>query len=169
MVLVQQGDSAAFRELFARHQVMLHSYIQRRTQDSEVSADLFQEAFLRVWRSASTYKPGQPFRPWLFRITGNLLRDRFRTSTRRIQTVETEDLDRVHATIPQPLATTDLERAIAKLPDSLREAFLLGAVHGMDHNEVADALDISPSNARARISRARARLRVMLTDAEKSP
>jgi RNA polymerase sigma-70 factor (ECF subfamily) len=56
----------------------------------------------------------------------------------------------------------DIHAAVAQLPDTLREAFLLGAVQGFDHNEVAQALDITPSNARARISRARAQLREAL-------
>jgi RNA polymerase sigma-70 factor (ECF subfamily) len=56
----------------------------------------------------------------------------------------------------------DLEAAIGSLPENLREAFLLGAVEGFDHREVAAQLEISPDNARARISRARARLREIL-------
>ena len=52
-----------------------------------------------------------------------------------------------------------LEQAIEALPENLKDAFLLGAVHGMDHREIATQLDISPANARARISRARAFLR----------
>ena len=39
------------------------------------------------------------------------------------------------------------------------EAFLLGAMHGLDHVELAAALDISPDNARARLSRARSAAR----------
>ena len=61
-----------------------------------------------------------------------------------------------------PVTKMDLEQAISALPENLREAFLLGAVEGFDHNEVAAQLDISPDNARARISRARSRLRKML-------
>jgi RNA polymerase sigma-70 factor (ECF subfamily) len=56
----------------------------------------------------------------------------------------------------------DLEQAIGALPENLREAFLLGVVEGFDHREVAGQLEISPDNARARISRARARLRELL-------
>ena len=56
----------------------------------------------------------------------------------------------------------DVEAAIASLPDPLREAFLLGPIQGFDHREVAEMIGISPDNARARISRARAALRAVL-------
>ena len=50
----------------------------------------------------------------------------------------------------------------SELPENLRDAFLLAAVNGLDHNEIATALDISADNARARVSRARVRLREIL-------
>jgi RNA polymerase sigma-70 factor (ECF subfamily) len=62
-----------------------------------------------------------------------------------------------------PVDAVALSRAIEQLPVPLREAFLLGAVHGLDHQELAVALDVTPDNARARLSRARARLRALLT------
>ena len=63
---------------------------------------------------------------------------------------------------PRPDTRIHLEAAIAGLPETLRDAFLLGVVEGFDHREVADQLGISPDNARARISRARAWLRKRL-------
>ena len=74
----------------------------------------------------------------------------------------------VFGELPEPGRSTRpsekimLERALAQLPENLRDAFMLTAVLGMDHNEVAAALDISPDNARARVSRARTRLRELL-------
>ena len=58
----------------------------------------------------------------------------------------------------------NLERAIADMPETLRDAFLLGVVEGFDHREVAEQLEISTANARARISRGRAWLRQRLQE-----
>ena len=161
MELVQAGNKDAFGALFARYRGPVWSWLARRTGDRELSAELYQESFMRVWRSAHTYRRGQPVKPWVYRIAGNVARDRFRREQRRVDTVEI-DSERATTEQPHPMSGVDLERAIASLPDTLREAFLLGAVHGMDHNEVAEALDITPANARRRISRARAQLREML-------
>lgn len=174
MLLVQAGKKDAFGALFARYRAPVWSWLARKTGDRELSAELYQEAFLRVWRSANTYKPGQPVKPWIYRIAANVARDRFRKEKRRVDTTELDE-QRGGETFwrpsestvrgsADPLSGLDLERAIQELPDTLREAFLLGAVQGLDHNELAQALDITPANARRRVSRARARLREILSD-----
>ena len=69
-----------------------------------------------MWKSAATFKPGEPFRPWVFGVANNIARDRYRRETRRIDTTELET-ERVGGVRIDPLATSDLERAIATLPD----------------------------------------------------
>lgn len=162
MTLVQTGDRDAYGQLFARYQAPIWSFLVRRTSDRDASADLFQEVFLRVWRSAHTWDRRQPLRPWLYRVAANLCRDRFRGQQRQVDTVELDPERSPHVHRDDPISPIDLERALAKIPDHLREAFVLGAVEGLDHNELAVVLGISPANARARISRARTALREIL-------
>ena len=119
MQRIQQGDRAAYRELFARYQTPVWSFLVRRTGDREASSELFQETFLRVWRSAATYNPGKPVRPWLYRVASNLARDRYRSSTREVDTTPLDDaLDGAH--LPEPLATEDIERAIKEVLPSIQ-------------------------------------------------
>lgn len=177
MVLVQAGNRDAFGTLFARYQRPVWSWLARRTGDRELSAELYQETFLRVWRSARTYRSGQPVKPWVFRIAANVARDRYRREQRRVDTTALEEQlgaetfwrPEGHGQSVDPLSGYDLERAIQQLSDPLREAFLLGAVQGLDHNELAEALDITPANARRRVSRARAQLREILTQTGYAP
>jgi RNA polymerase sigma-70 factor (ECF subfamily) len=158
---VQQGDRSSYQALFERHQSSVYGYLVRRTREGIQAEDLFQETWLKVYRNRGTYKAGQRFKPWLFRIASNTFHDALRTSARRIDEVE---LHREHAprTAAPAGGTLDVEAAIASLPDPLREAFLLGPIQGFDHHEVAEMVGISPDNARARISRARAALRAVL-------
>ena len=161
MASVQQGDATAYRTLFERHHNRLYGYLVRRTRDPQIAADLFQETFLRVHRARHTWKSGRPFRPWLFGIAVNATKDHARKVRRLPDEVE---LGQGPVTRDRPETRIHLETAIAGLPETLREAFLLGVVEGFDHNEVAAQLDITPANARARISRARARLRDQLRE-----
>ena len=164
MTQVQAGDAVAYRALFERHQARVYGFLVRRTRDRDLAADLYQETFLRVFRSRHQWQPGRPFRPWLFGIAANAARDKARYQSRRPIEVGVEDWDApVRPSVHDRL---ELEQAIGRLPDSLREAFLLGVVEGLDHNELAGVLDISPANARARISRARRQLRDWLTEEE---
>jgi RNA polymerase sigma-70 factor (ECF subfamily) len=161
MMRVQQGDSEAYKVLFERHQGRVYGYLLRRTRSPEIAADLYQETFLRLYRARNTWQKGRPVRPWLFGIAVNAAKDHARKVRRLPVEVELSPTLQGEG-IRNPVTKMDLEQAIAGLPDHMRDAFLLGAVEGFDHNEVAAQLDISPDNARARISRARAQLRKML-------
>jgi RNA polymerase sigma-70 factor, ECF subfamily len=162
MLSVQRGDKKAFEVLFSRYKAPIWSFLNRYGRDHEATSELYQEVFLNVWKGANTYKAGQKVRPWLYRIANNSARDRYRKSTR---TVETQPFEDFHPDqIVDPIGSVDLERAIAALPDTLRSAFILGTIEGLNHQEVAAALDISPANARARISRARVALRQRLIE-----
>ena len=160
MLRVQADDSAAYQVLFNRHQRRVYGFLLRKTGRREEAAELFQETWLKVHRARATYQAEQRFSPWLYSIAANTRRDAGRRQTRRIETVHVEQ-ERAAPT-PHHAERMTLEQAIAKLPEILREAFLLGAVEGHDHNDIAEALDISPANARRRISRARQALREAL-------
>lgn len=166
MRLVQRGESQAFQILFTRYKDPIWSFILRKVRDRNLTADLYQEVFLRVWKSAHTFRAGQKVRPWVYQISSNVMRDQYRKGTRQVQTTELDDLTPGQMT--DPIGMTDLENAISSLPEPLKDAFLLGAVQGLDHNEVATALNISSANARARLSRARIRLRELLNNGETS-
>ncbi len=160
MDAVREGSEAAYATLFERHRAGLYGYALRMTRQPEAADDVFQESFLRVHRARATWSSHEgSFRSWLYRIATNAVRDRVRAAARRPEVLGEAWEPYVHANHTERL---ELERALAELPDTLREAFVLTAVLGMDHNEVAAALDISPDNARARVSRARVRLRELL-------
>ncbi len=161
MEQVQAGNPGAFTALFERHRAPLYGFVLRMTREEASAEDCFQDTFLSVHRARQTWsRAAGTFRSWLFRIAANAVHDHQRRSSRRPLVLTEEEL---------PLPVRDwpeerlmLERALAQLPPHLREAFLLGAMHGLDHSELAEALDISPDNARARLSRARTQLRQLL-------
>jgi RNA polymerase sigma-70 factor (ECF subfamily) len=160
MDAVRDGSEAAYATLFERHRSALYGYALRMTRQPEAADDVFQEAFLRVHRARATWSSHEgSFRSWLFRIATNAVRDRGRQAARRPEVLGDTWEPWYHAEHADRIA---LERVIGELPENLREAFVLAAVMGMDHNEVATALDITPDNARARVSRARVRLRELL-------
>ncbi len=163
MERVQAGDEASFAELFGRYERPLYGFLLRRTRDSERAGELFQETWLNVHRGRRTWRRERPFRPWLFGIAVNAMRDSDRRAGRQVFTVDFEQARGASRTSAErPELRMTLEDAIDTLPDNLKEAFLMGAVLGFDHREVAEQLQITPANARARISRARSKLRTLL-------
>ena len=161
MLSVMNGDRAAYNALFDRHMGSVWSFVRRLCRVEATAEEAFQETWLKVFRARATFKVGAKFRSWLFTIAANTSRDLKRREARRIETVEL-------VIEPQAPAKTvgDEARilaAIDQLSDTLREPFILGAIQGFDHNEIAEVLSITPANARARVSRARAALREHLS------
>ncbi len=163
MLAVQSGDPNAYHELFARYRAPVYGYLLRLTQKAELADDVFQDTFLKVYRRRAAWSAAQgSFRAWLYRIATNTSHDRARYQRRRPELATEAPPERHH---DQTAERLDLEQAIGALPANLRDAFLLGVVEGLDHQEVAAALQISPDNARARMTRARSRLRELLEGA----
>lgn len=161
MLQVQAGNPGAFTALFERHRAPLYGFVLRMTREEAAAEDCFQDTFLSVHRARATWsRSAGTFRSWLFRIAANAVHDHQRRLARRPLVLTEEELPFPVRDWPEERIM--LERALAQLPPHLREAFLLGAMHGLDHVELGEALDISPDNARARLSRARTQLRQIL-------
>jgi RNA polymerase sigma-70 factor (ECF subfamily) len=103
---------------------------------------------------------------WLRRVTARVALTRLRSARRRRET-GVEDADRAaHAAGANASAdagtATDIAQAIEALPDGLRAVFVLRAVEGYGHAEIARLLDISPGASEVRFHRAVRRMRALL-------
>ena len=67
-------------------------------------------------------------------------------------------------TLPDPDLKTRLKDAIDRLPELYRTVFLMHDLEGYSHREIATTLDVAEGTSKARLSRARAKLRDMLGD-----
>ena len=165
MYRVQQGDELAFRELMNRHLHGLHAYAYRMCHSIEVAEEITQEAFLRVWTRAKTWRPNKvQFSTWLYQITRNLCIDLFRRQ--KAQFVEDVDLSQIPDTSTRRDETLiiALQQAVQKLPERQKTAFLLCQVQGWSQIEAADLLETTPDAIESLLSRARKTLRKTLSD-----
>src|SRR5690349_4012354 len=75
---VAAGDEAAFDLLVARHQGRAYRLAWSLLRDAEDARDLSQEAFLRVYRTAGSFRGDAKFSTWFYRILVNLCLDQRR-------------------------------------------------------------------------------------------
>ncbi len=160
------GDVRALEALFDRRSGAVHGFLARMVRDEALAEDLLQSTFLSVVRSADRYQRGSPLMPWLLTIAGNAARDALRRRRTSIEVPSPDD-----ATSPEPVgepavsdpfARARIERAFEQLPAQQREAVLLHKVHGLSFDDIAAALDISPTAARIRAHRGYEKLRELL-------
>ena len=82
MEKLQAGRDTALNDLMERHAAPVFHFLCRMTGSEADANDLAQETFVRVFKSAKTYRPEQKFSSWLFTIAANLARNHFRWRAR---------------------------------------------------------------------------------------
>lgn len=162
-----RGEAGAFvEELFAKHHSEIHAYLFRMMRDSEVAADMTQDAFVKAYKNYDTLEKPENARAWLYQIAHRVALDEIRrrkivrflpwTGESRGSAPSAEHL------VMDARLSGDLQRALAKIPERQRAALLLAELHDMTGLELAAALGVSHVAARALLTRARESLRQAL-------
>ena len=146
------------------HAQSLLRFALKMVRDRHRAEDLVQEALLSAWRSFHQFEPGTNCRAWLFRI---LINARNRDFSRRRELAEVVSIDDVHVRQPETIsASAEINSALDNLSSEHREILMLGVVEGFAIKELATILDVPVGTVMSRLSRARARLREMLSPAQ---
>jgi RNA polymerase sigma-70 factor (ECF subfamily) len=170
-----RGDAGALRALIDRHRGPLHGYLARLLASSDDADDIFQEAWVRVLRHAARFDPARPFRPWLYSIATNLVRNAWRARSYR-DAVSLDPADDGHDDGPSladalagrsvaPLEEAArgetagaVRAAVAELPEKGRVALVLFYYQGLSYEEIGQTLDVPLGTVKSRIHNAVARL-----------
>lgn len=168
LIRIADGDPAASRALVARKLPRILGLAQRMLGDKTEAEDVAQEAFLRVWRQAPKWRPGEArFDTWLHRVSLNLCYDRLRRR-REIPTDDPPDLADGGPAPDRGLEARDTGRrvgaALARLPDRQREAIVLCHYQELGNIEAAAIMGVTVEALESLLSRGRRSLRAALAD-----
>lgn len=167
---IGQGDDAAVRLFVAAKLPRLLSLATRMLGDVGDAEEVTQETFVRAWKQAPCWKPGQArFDTWLHTVALNLCRDRLR----RRREVPNDKLPDTPDPTPdaesqmmQSQRDRNVAAAIGALPERQREAILLVHYQDMSNIEAARALDVSVDALESLLARGRRALRKLLLEKE---
>lgn len=157
--LLRRGDAAAFEQIYAELSTPLFTVILRVTRDRELSEDILQEVFLKLYRSPPGPDITRP-RAYLFQSARNLALDALRRRT------DTLDLDSLPE-LPHPIGDgtdqrLDLERAFAALSCEERELVSLHLNGGLTFREITRITGTPLGTVLWRYRRAIEKLRILL-------
>ncbi|KOU51720.1 RNA polymerase sigma factor SigM [Streptomyces sp. MMG1522] len=161
------GDPDAFGELVRRHRDRLWAVALRTLGDREEAADAVQDALVKAFRAAHTFRGQSAVTTWLHRITVNACLDRVRKAASR-RTSPVDDPERFdqllepHESAEGPAVRQDLHRQLQKALDTLpaeqRAALVLVDMQGYPVAEAAEILEVPSGTVKSRCARGRARL-----------
>jgi RNA polymerase sigma-70 factor, ECF subfamily len=174
-------DGEAMHAFYVRYSDRVFGFLYRMTGNRAAADDLHQETWLAVARNVTTLRADSDLAAWLFTIARNkhrswrrwsLLPDRVatglddqtRSDDARSRSLTQEG--RPHDLHPRlPAGLRDLETLLSRLSPPLREVLLLVGCEGLAAGQAARVLGLTPEAVRQRVSRARAALRHMMTEA----
>ncbi|MFQ5510821.1 MAG: RNA polymerase sigma factor [Candidatus Krumholzibacteriia bacterium] len=155
---VQRGETSAFDELVYRYDRQVLSIASSFTNDPEDARDIYQEVFLRVFRSLSGFQFRSEFSTWLYRIVTNVcLTHQRRNKSRTFVSLEEELETQAHAVEaspargPQPVSpdrhaqnaeiSKYIHAALATLSPQQKLVFTLKHYQGYKLREIASMME----------------------------
>jgi RNA polymerase sigma-70 factor (ECF subfamily) len=157
--LVEQSDAEAFAMLYDRHSRPAYSLAYRMMGEKQAAEDLLQDALLKVWRAAASYRPERgSVRTWILSIVHNRGIDQLRSLASRRRTQE-----RVEASAPrvqpseaftQAWRNTQREQvreALGTLPAEQLKILELAYFSGYTHVEISELLGVPLGTVKGRM------------------
>jgi RNA polymerase sigma-70 factor (ECF subfamily) len=151
-----------------RHKDALVNYLLRLTRSRERAEEHAQEAFLRLYESASRYKEQGHLVAYLYRIATNLVRSEERRE-RRWQFLSSAFFSNGHRPLPTPqtqLLQQEVKEkvysALQELPATYRAPLVLRDIEGWSYQDIAKILGCREGTVKSRINRGRSQLREIL-------
>ena len=145
---VANGDENAFSKLYYRHHNALGIYIYQLTQSREMSEEIVQDVFLKIWVGRKDLTGVTNFKAWLFVVSKNHALNSLRTLTK--ERALKKDLVRNYehsSGINEESVDNDsymlLEQAINQLPEQQRKVFILSRYRRLKYKEIATELRLS--------------------------
>jgi len=176
---LRAGDRAEFARLVETYSAAIYRLAIKMLENTQDAEDILQETFIKAFRHLNTFDGRSSLSTWLYRIATNEALMTLRR--RKVNLVSLDEPDETLEQEQEPLQIVDwccmpeeelmsaearqyLDRAIDELSPNLRVVFILRDMEGLSTQEVAEILSLSETAVKTRLSRARLRLRELLSE-----
>lgn len=163
-----EGDEEAFGTIVDRYKDPLVNYITHLTRSRERAEEIAQDAFVRLYRNASTYRNQDRLAPYLYRIATNLVVSTIRRERRwssllpRLSITLRQEVPLPDSAVVNEEIRTRVSTALEHLPLKYRAPLVLFEIEEWSYAEIGAALDLRVGTVKSRISRARELMRKQL-------
>jgi len=170
------GNTQVFSRLIDNYKNMIYNLAYRMSNNPQEAEDISQETFLRAYQSLARFNPSYKFSTWLYQITLNIIRDRFKKKELNYVSLDTPIETGDSEFYPQPGDSTNnpeqiiaqkeniqvIQQAIYSLPLKYREVIVLRHLQDLSYIEISNILKLPSGTVKIRLYRAREQLKKIL-------
>ncbi len=166
---IQSNDEKDFRRIYENTFTMLFRVSYNIVRNADRAEELCQEAFTRFFDQAKTFPSDNDAKYWLIRVTKNLSINVVKRKSRELKMIEKVKKEPMqHQKTGEDVLIEDVVceqvmDAIEQLPEKLRLVITLKTYTDLDYKGIGETLNISESNVKVRVFRARKMLEKILT------
>lgn len=170
--IAARRDSEAFAALLQRYEGPAYNLALRLTQNPETAEEVVQEAMLRVWRFAETFRPDGNARGWILQIVARKSLEHLNKAKRR---AKDKDIDAMQAPdrrseppergLERGEMLAALRREVARLSSADQQLVTLYFAGEMTQMEIAETLAMGQTTVSGRLRAVLERLRTALAQA----
>jgi RNA polymerase sigma-70 factor (ECF subfamily) len=148
---ISESDQKAFDSLFRHYYTQLVHFGCRYVKNKATASDIVQECFVKLWEKRHGLDPNQSIKAYLYQMVRNRSLNYIRNHSREQIGLEWQQQDNHNITdghVEEEKSADDeffevLRQWIDELPGRQQEAFKLSRFEGLDHEEIAEVMDIS--------------------------
>lgn len=173
----KSGDLASFERLIEKYQHVAYNIAYRMVGNEEDAKDITQEAFIKVFKSITSFREDSSFSTWLYRIVMNTCKDELRKKKLKVVSIDRDiEVGESSVTFEIPDHTYSpevvyekkqlhamLSQALTDLPEQNRIVVIMRDVQGFSYEDIAECINIPVGTVKSRINRGRHMLREMIT------
>jgi len=163
-------DKPLFESVFRNHFRELCLYALNYVKDFEISREIVQDGFIRLWEKRDTIDPSKPVKAYMKTVIRNrclnYLRDnkKFNTGLFNLDELPSEEIFGQSDKLVEEEIRTKIGEAIGELPGKCREIFVLNRYENLKYQEIADRLNISIKTVETQMSKALSHIRNRLKE-----
>ncbi|WP_293918785.1 MULTISPECIES: RNA polymerase sigma factor [unclassified Sphingobacterium] len=165
MLLLKQGNHAAFTEIYNRYAVVLYLHARHMLGQDEEARDVIQELFVGIWNKYDMLDFDLQLRAYLYRSVRNMIlniirhekvKENYLTELGTFATTEPVETDEL---IRYKELKRLIEKEIERMPKKMKIIFQMSRNQNLSHAEIAEQLGISKTTVKKQVSNAISQLK----------
>lgn len=160
LLKLANGDQEAFTLLYHKYSAQLYLNVLKLVKDEQVTEELIQDLFARVWQKKAELQIASSFSAYLFRMAQNMVHDFYRKLQRdqnlynQFKQIATEHYSHIEEALHYKEHESLLHKAMDKLSPQQQNVYRMCKIEGLSYKATAEKLGISPHTVKEYLGKA---------------